>query len=53
MLQPVLEMKAYQLLSYIPMIIGHTVDFVFDINSERHAIKALVTDATSKTPRMI
>lgn len=36
-----------------PVVVSETVDLVFSVHSERHAVKALITDDTAETTRVV
>lgn len=36
-----------------PVVVSETVDLVFSVHSERHTVKALVTDDTAETARVV
>lgn len=36
-----------------PVVVSETVDLVFSVHGERHAVKALITDDTAETARVV
>lgn len=37
----------------LPVVIGHTIDFVVDVDGEWYTIQAFVTNATTEASRMV